>query len=103
NRATHSIPRNCKLASSRAQCKPRTRWAAFRGGGRITPARRERTAGRLWFRKMDKNRDGDVSRREFLGTKEEFDRIDSDGDGLISLEEAERYDALKRKTADVKK
>jgi Ca2+-binding EF-hand superfamily protein len=46
--------------------------------------------GPLWFRKMDRNRDGYVSRREFLGTKEEFDKLDTDGDGLISPEEAAR-------------
>jgi Ca2+-binding EF-hand superfamily protein len=51
------------------------------------------TAGPLWFRKMDRNRDGDVSRKEFLGTDEQFRQIDTDGDGLISAEEAERYDA----------
>jgi Ca2+-binding EF-hand superfamily protein len=55
------------------------------------------TAGPMWFRKMDKNRDGDVSRKEFLGTDEQFRQIDTDGDGLISAEEAERYDALMRK------
>jgi Ca2+-binding EF-hand superfamily protein len=49
--------------------------------------------GPVWFRKMDRNGDGDVSRREFLGTDEDFRRIDTDGDGLISLEEAERADA----------
>ena len=38
---------------------------------------------------MDRNGDGDVSRREFLGTDEEFRRLDRDGDGLISAEEAE--------------
>jgi Ca2+-binding EF-hand superfamily protein len=48
------------------------------------------TRGPLWFRKMDRNRDGFVSRREFLGTREEFDRIDTDGDGLIDPEEAEK-------------
>jgi hypothetical protein len=57
----------------------------------------ERTAGPRWFRKMDRNRDGDVSRREFLGTDEEFRGFDTDGDGLISVKEAERADKLLRK------
>src|SRR5262249_49478603 len=64
------------------------------------------TAGPLWFRKMDRNGDGDVSRREFLGTRADFDRIDTDHDGLISLEEAEKADAWFRqrlsKKGDVK-
>jgi hypothetical protein len=51
---------------------------------------------------MDRNGDGDVSRREFLGTDEEFKRIDTDGDGLISVEEAEKYDALMRKQKEEK-
>ena len=38
---------------------------------------------------MDRNRDGDVSRREFLGTREQFDRLDRDHDGLIAPAEAE--------------
>jgi len=42
----------------------------------------------LWFRKMDRNRDGDVSRREFLGSQEDFDRIDTNHDGLIDADEA---------------
>ncbi len=46
--------------------------------------------GPLWSRKMDRNQDGDVSRREFVGTDEQFSRIDADGDGLISGEEAEQ-------------
>ncbi len=45
--------------------------------------------GPLWFQKMDRNRDGDVSRREFLGTEEDFRRLDLDGDGLIDVHEAE--------------
>jgi hypothetical protein len=45
---------------------------------------------------MDRNGDGDVSPREFLGSREDFRRIDADGDGLISAEEAERYDAAVR-------
>jgi Ca2+-binding EF-hand superfamily protein len=64
--------------------------------------RPERTAGPRWFRKMDRNRDGDVSRREFLGTDEEFRRLDADGDGLISVEEAERADKLLRKEKEQK-
>jgi hypothetical protein len=48
---------------------------------------------------MDVNGDGDVSRREWLGTEEEFRRIDLDGDGLISLEEALKAEQSLRKTA----
>ncbi len=52
--------------------------------------------GPVWFRKMDRNADGDVSRAEFLGTKAEFDAIDTDHDGLISLEEAGRGRGTRR-------
>jgi Ca2+-binding EF-hand superfamily protein len=48
----------------------------------------------VWFRKMDRNRDGDISPREWLGTAEDFRKLDADGDGLISPEEAERAETL---------
>ncbi|MFO1066558.1 MAG: hypothetical protein U0892_22080 [Pirellulales bacterium] len=41
-----------------------------------------------WFEAMDRNRDGDISRREFTGTTESFSQVDTDGDGLISYREA---------------
>lgn len=56
------------------------------------PLFRDRSRGPLWFRKMDRNSDGDVSQAEFLGTSEQFRRIDSDSDGLIDVGEAERAD-----------
>jgi hypothetical protein len=46
---------------------------------------------------MDRNADGDVSRAEFVGTRAEFDAMDADRDGLISLREAEAADAAARK------
>lgn len=52
--------------------------------------------GPLWFRKMDRNADGDLSRTEFVGTKAEFDAIDTDADDLISLQEAEAWDKKMR-------
>jgi Ca2+-binding EF-hand superfamily protein len=63
----------------------------------VPPTARVPTAGPLWFRKMDRNGDGFVSRREFLGSDELFKKIDADGDGLISVEEAIKADALVRK------
>jgi Ca2+-binding EF-hand superfamily protein len=43
-----------------------------------------------WFTQMDRNSDGDVSRREFLGTAAQFRQLDADGDQLIDAQEAGR-------------
>ncbi len=42
-----------------------------------------------WFRRMDRNSDGDVSRREFTGSPDAFRRLDQDRDELLSPREAE--------------
>jgi Ca2+-binding EF-hand superfamily protein len=55
--------------------------------------RRTRLAGPLWFQRMDRNRDGDISWREFLGPRTKFDAVDTDHDGLISKDEAEAANA----------
>ena len=41
-----------------------------------------------WFMRMDQNRDGDLSRREFPGTDDQFIELDKDGDELVSIAEA---------------
>jgi len=40
-----------------------------------------------WFQGMDYNEDGDISRREFLGTTTQFSTLDADHDGFITAEE----------------
>lgn len=55
------------------------------------------TVGPIWFRKMDRNADGDVSKTEFVGPKDSFDAIDGNKDGLITLEEAEAFDKTLRR------
>lgn len=58
------------------------------------------TRGPMWFRKMDRNRDGDVSRREFLGPRARFDALDKDGDDLLSADEAEAAEPADRSAAE---
>jgi hypothetical protein len=46
-----------------------------------------------WFRNMDKDTDGRLSRTEFIGTDEQFKQIDTNGDQFISPAEARAADA----------
>ncbi|MEX2137871.1 MAG: hypothetical protein WD894_01330 [Pirellulales bacterium] len=45
-------------------------------------------AGPVWFQRMDRNNDGDLTWHEFLGHREDFYRFDEDRDELIDPEEA---------------
>lgn len=45
--------------------------------------------GPNWFIQMDRNQDGDVSRREFIGPRSTFLRLDADADQLLSPAEAQ--------------
>lgn len=58
--------------------------------GRRNPQVTPTNSGPLWFQRMDRNGDGDVSFREFLGTTEDFKKLDRDGDGLIDPGEASK-------------
>jgi len=46
-------------------------------------------SGPEWFKRMDRNQDGDVSAREFPGSAEHFRQLDTDADQLITAVEAE--------------
>jgi Ca2+-binding EF-hand superfamily protein len=44
--------------------------------------------GPVWFRQMDRNQDGEVARREFLGPLSSFDRLDTNRNGALDADEA---------------
>ena len=52
--------------------------------------------GPAWFRAMDRNGDGDTSRREFTGPADVFDKWDTDKDGLLSAEKAPESELVLR-------
>ncbi len=58
------------------------------GAGDPVLPRVDSLSGPEWFRRMDRNQDGDVSFREFLGTRQQFLKVDTDSDNLISTDEA---------------
>ena len=49
-----------------------------------------------WFARADFNSDGDVSRREFLGTDAQFANLDKNGDGFVSPDEAAGKDVTRK-------
>jgi Ca2+-binding EF-hand superfamily protein len=53
----------------------------------VTRARTSEAAPR-WFRGMDRNQDGGISWREFIGTRVQFDELDRDHDGFVDVHEA---------------
>lgn len=46
------------------------------------------SSGPIWFQRMDRNGDGDLTWKEFLGPREVFHQLDADHDGLIDPVEA---------------
>jgi Ca2+-binding EF-hand superfamily protein len=90
----HKLERNelsGKLRLTVELVKPRLFQDAAMAANNMTgePVINERSAGPVWFRGMDRNKDGDISPREFLGSATAFQKWDKDGDGLISAAEAE--------------
>lgn len=56
----------------------------------------EPLSGPLWFRRMDHNLDGEITWREFLGSREDFDAIDVNSDGFVDEQEAIQADAQRQ-------
>jgi len=46
--------------------------------------------GPVWFQRMDRNMDGDLTWKEFLGPRHVFEELDANHDGLIDPMEAEK-------------
>jgi Ca2+-binding EF-hand superfamily protein len=96
------LPRTIRISMSQGNTFFRARPVVVFGN--MAQPGRPATTGPVpvWFTKMDRNNDGDISPKEWLGTEEEFRMIDTDGDGLISAEEARQYEARQKKADKTK-
>jgi Ca2+-binding EF-hand superfamily protein len=98
--STAEIPSNVRVALARGPYAylglNAYRATAYASGGGVVGARggnqAEQPEGPDWFFRMDRNVDGDISPREFLGDAELFAKIDTNGDGFIELAEAKAAD-----------
>lgn len=53
-----------------------------------------RPVGPVWFQRWDRNNDGDITWREFLGPRDAFEQLDADRDDLIDPKEADAASSL---------
>jgi Ca2+-binding EF-hand superfamily protein len=87
----NSVPASCRLVVSRDPIGRSFGPVPFGASVKSKISKPVATTGApRWFRAMDRNGDGYVSRQEFLGPAELFDKLDIDHDGRISPEEAKR-------------
>jgi Ca2+-binding EF-hand superfamily protein len=97
--ARRDVPRRLQVSVGQNQGRRfRTPIVSGRGTAKVV-----QKSTPLWFSKMDRNHDGDLSVREFLGSEEDFRKLDADGDGLISVEEARQFEAKLAKSKEAKR
>ena len=84
--SSDEVPKCHRLAISRGsmQANPAVRTA-------VTPRRPRSSKAPDWFRGTDRNQDGEISRREFLGTDQQFQELDANEDNFISVGEAKTF------------
>ncbi|WP_010587183.1 EF-hand domain-containing protein [Schlesneria paludicola] len=87
----NEIPLQYQLTVSRGTLNVLGGGITMPAGMNIAGQLTEKPLGPIWFRKMDKNRDGEVSQGEFLGELTSFDELDQNADGFIDLSEAEHF------------
>jgi Ca2+-binding EF-hand superfamily protein len=69
-----------------------------------TPAfQQRRPSGPIWFQRMDRNNDGDLTWNEFLGPREIFHELDADGDSLVDPQEAGKAKVTSKNIRQTKK
>ena len=55
----------------------------------------ESGSGPVWFQRMDRNLDQEISWREFLGSREDFEALDENKNGYLESSEAQRAEQLR--------
>lgn len=63
----------------------------------VVAAAKPRPIGPIWFQRWDRNNDGDITWREFLGPRDAFDTLDADRDELLDPQEAAAAVSLERR------
>ncbi|HTN76707.1 MAG TPA: hypothetical protein VL096_15720, partial [Pirellulaceae bacterium] len=88
--ANAEVPVRIRLAIARGN---ETYQYLSKGTKAFTPRSASRAVtsdGPAWFGAMDTNADGDVTRREFLSSDEQFHRLDADRNGVLESSELTR-------------